>query len=111
MKRQPLYKLVLITCCLGLQGLWTGGSGLRAQNLLTMEKAMDIAVESSPDIKQTELALVQSQERLNAQRARLKSQFRITLDPLWSLRTGGSIGCIKCKGHRKQGRCSHIFVM
>jgi outer membrane protein TolC len=42
---------------------------------------MDIAVENSPDMKQTELSLVRSQERLNAQRARLKSQFSITLDP------------------------------
>jgi outer membrane protein TolC len=32
-------------------------------------------------MKQTELALIRSQERLNAQRARLKSQFSITLDP------------------------------
>jgi len=66
---------------LGLVGPWPGGNALRAQNLLTMEKALDIAVEQSPEVKQTELALVQSQERLNAQRARLKSQFRITLDP------------------------------
>jgi outer membrane protein TolC len=42
---------------------------------------MDIAVENSPDMKQTELSLVRSQERLNAQKARLKSQFSITLDP------------------------------
>ena len=46
-----------------------------------MERALEIAVENSPDMKQTELALVQSQERLNAQRARLKSQFAVTLSP------------------------------
>ena len=57
------------------------GAGLRAQALLTIDKSMDIAVENSPDMQQTELALVRSQERLNAQRARLKSQFSITLDP------------------------------
>ena len=55
--------------------------GLFAQELLTMDRSMDIAVENSPDMQQTELALVQSQERLNAQRARLKSQFSITLNP------------------------------
>ena len=40
--------------------------GLFAQELLTMDRSMDIAVENSPDMQQTELALVQSQERLRA---------------------------------------------
>jgi outer membrane protein TolC len=57
------------------------GPKLEAQALLTIDRSMDIAVENSPDMQQTELALVRSQERLNAQRARLKSQFSITLDP------------------------------
>lgn len=57
------------------------GTTLSAQALLTMERALNIAEENSPDMKQTELALVRSQERLNAQRARLKSQFSVTLDP------------------------------
>jgi len=57
------------------------GISLQAQALLTIEKSMDVAIENSPDMQQTELALVRSQERLNAQRARLKSQFSITLDP------------------------------
>ncbi len=60
---------------------WMATSGLHAQELLTMDRSLDIAVENSPDMQQTELALVQSQERLNAQRARLKSQFSITLNP------------------------------
>ncbi|MEN8226852.1 MAG: TolC family protein [Bacteroidota bacterium] len=54
---------------------------LFSQELLTMGRSMEIAVENSPDMQQTELALVQSQERLNAQRARLKSQFSVTLNP------------------------------
>lgn len=57
------------------------GSSLGAQTLLTIDRSMDIAVENSPDMQQTELMLVRSQERLNAQRARLKSQFFLTLDP------------------------------
>jgi outer membrane protein TolC len=61
--------------------LIAAGQSLQAQALLTMERALDIAESNSPDMKQTELALVRSQERLNAQRARLKSQFSITLDP------------------------------
>ena len=56
-------------------------AAVQAQSLLTIDRSMDIAVENSPDMKQTELSLVRSQERLNAQRARLKSQFSITLDP------------------------------
>ncbi len=57
------------------------GASMMAQALLTMDRALEIAEANSPDMKQTELALVRSQERLNAQRARLKSQFSITLDP------------------------------
>jgi outer membrane protein len=57
------------------------GTVSQAQSLLTIDRSMDIAVENSPDMKQTELSLVRSQERLNAQKARLKSQFSITLDP------------------------------
>jgi len=52
-----------------------------AQELLTMDRSLETAVENSPEMKQTELMLVQSQELLNAQRARLKSQFSVTLNP------------------------------
>lgn len=57
------------------------GTALQGQALLTIDRSMEFAVENSPDMKQTELSLVNSHERLNAQRARLKSQFAITLDP------------------------------
>jgi outer membrane protein len=57
------------------------GNSLLAQALLTIDRSMDIAVVNSPNMQQTELALERSQERLNAQRARLKSQFSVTLDP------------------------------
>ena len=57
------------------------GTTMAGQELLTIDRAMVIAVENSPDMEQTRLALVQSQERLNAQRARLKSQFSISLNP------------------------------
>ncbi len=46
-----------------------------------MEKSLEIAMVNSPNMQQTELALIRSQERLNAQRARLKSQFSMTLNP------------------------------
>jgi outer membrane protein len=61
--------------------LLASASGLPAQELLTIDRSLEIAVENSPEMQQTELALVQSQERLNAQRARLKSQFSVTLNP------------------------------
>ncbi|MFC2089439.1 TolC family protein [Bacteroidota bacterium] len=54
------------------------GSG---QQLLDMDHSMEIAMENSPDMMQVELMLVRGQERLKAQRARLKSQIALTLDP------------------------------
>lgn len=66
----------LVTCSFLLDG-----SSLEAQALLTIDRSMEIAMENSPEMQQTELSLVSSQERLNAQRARLKSQFSMTLDP------------------------------
>lgn len=62
-------------------GITTFGTELIGQVLLTIDRSLEIAVDNSPDMQQTELSLVRSQERLNAQRARLKSQFSITLDP------------------------------
>ncbi len=56
-------------------------AGLQGQALLTIDRSLDFAVENSPDMQQTELSLVRSQERLNAQRARLKSQLSVTLNP------------------------------
>ncbi len=76
------YKINLRFCGVLLTGMLAAGfSPVMGQALLTMDRALEIAEENSPDMKQTELALVRSQERLNAQRARLKSQFSITLDP------------------------------
>lgn len=63
---------------LALMCVYTAGNG---QELLTMDRSLEIAVQNSPDMKQTELALERSQELLNVQRARLKSQFAVTLDP------------------------------
>ncbi len=57
-------------------------AGLAAQTGITLENAMDIAEENSPDIKRTRYNLIRSQENLNAQRASLKSNFSLTIDPL-----------------------------
>jgi outer membrane protein len=56
-------------------------SGLMAQVLLDIDKALDIAIRNSPVMQQMQLALVRSQEKLNAQLARQKSQFALVLNP------------------------------
>ena len=67
---------------IGLTGLFLVVSpAMMGQQLLNMERSLVIAMENSPNMKQTELALVRSQEKLNAQRARLKSQMAVTLNP------------------------------
>ena len=55
--------------------------GAEAQVLLDMDKALDIAVQNSPTMQQMELDLLRNRELLNAQRARLKSQFSLVLNP------------------------------
>jgi outer membrane protein TolC len=52
-----------------------------AQRLLTLDQAVNEALEKSPDIIQSRLSLVRSKENLNAQRASLKSNFRLNLEP------------------------------
>lgn len=58
------------------------GSVLLAQELLTLDKAMEIAQKNSPDIRRSLLNLERSQESLNAQKAALKSQFSLSLSPV-----------------------------
>lgn len=67
--------IILISSLLFISG------GIRAQVLLDMDKAMDIAIQNSPTMKQFELDLIRNRELLNAQRARLKSQFALVLNP------------------------------
>jgi outer membrane protein TolC len=58
------------------------GSLLFAQQLLSLDKALEIANQNSPDIRRSLLNLERSQETLNAQHAALKSQFSLSLNPL-----------------------------
>ncbi len=53
-----------------------------AQRVLTPEVALEIALANSPRIRDSQLNLEKNQERLNATRARLKSQFSLSLTPL-----------------------------
>ena len=57
------------------------GTDLQSQKLLTLDQAIALAKEQSPSIVQARLGLRQSQENLNAQRAALKSNFRLDLTP------------------------------
>jgi outer membrane protein TolC len=56
-------------------------TGLHSQVVIDMDKALDIAILNSPTMQQVELNLIRNQELLNAQRARLKSQFGLVLNP------------------------------
>lgn len=53
-----------------------------AQTILTMERALDIAEQNSPTMKTSYMSMQRQQELLDAQKASLKSQFRLTLNPV-----------------------------
>ncbi len=52
-----------------------------AQTRLTLEKAMEIALQNSPDITKSRLNMEQNKEYLNAQLAALKSRFSFEVTP------------------------------
>lgn len=49
--------------------------------ILTLERALEIAYENSPTLRQSKISLEQSQNSLISQRASLKSQFSLDLNP------------------------------
>ncbi len=71
MKKISLFSLLII---LPLAGLY-------AQQGLLLDQAMQIAEENSPSIKRVRLSLERSQQNLNAQRAALKSNFSLSVNP------------------------------
>jgi len=76
MNKNKLYRnLLMASLILSIAG------GIQAQILLDMDKALEIAIGNSPIMQQVELDLVMNQEKLNAQRARLKSRFELVLNP------------------------------
>ncbi|HQM69649.1 MAG TPA: TolC family protein, partial [Bacteroidales bacterium] len=52
------------------------------QKGMTLQQAMQIAENNSPNMKRTKLNLIRSQENLNAQNAALKSQFSLSINPI-----------------------------
>ncbi len=57
-------------------------SGLYAQELLTLQKALQYAETQSPSIKQSQLNILRYQKNLEAQSAALKSRFSLSLNPI-----------------------------
>ncbi len=56
-------------------------SVVHAQDILTLEKAVELAAQNSPDLKQSELRYEQSDWNLKAQKALQKSSFALGIDP------------------------------
>ncbi|MDR0973566.1 MAG: TolC family protein [Prevotellaceae bacterium] len=82
MKRK--YQTVKIAFCALL--FFVGGAiiatSAHAQIVLTMEKAMEIAGKNSPTLRNALMNMERYQQNLIAQRAALKSQFSLSLNPL-----------------------------
>ena len=76
----PLKKLILKGLMLFMfcQLLLTAN----AQQILTLESALDIARSNSPDIRRSLLNLERSEQSLKAQNAALKSSFSLSLTPV-----------------------------
>ncbi|MFB6341081.1 TolC family protein [Saccharicrinis sp. FJH2] len=71
MKRLTLFTITLLMA-----------SFLSAQEMLTIDQTLDIAMKNSPDIRQAENSMNRSLQNLNAQKARQKSQFSLRTSPL-----------------------------
>ena len=56
---------------------------LFSQRIINFEEALQTARSNSPQIKQVKLSYERSSELLNAQRAALKSQFSLNLEPVY----------------------------
>jgi len=59
------------------------GRSLPAQNIVTLDGAMDIAMKNSPEILKSELQMTISRENLNARLAATKSLIRFQLTPFY----------------------------
>jgi outer membrane protein TolC len=60
---------------------WGAASMLSAQTALTLDAAIEFAGRNSPDIQRSLYNLKRFQESLNAQKASLKSQFSLSINP------------------------------
>lgn len=72
---KPIIASLILGCILAVP------SGLRAQQLLTLETALEIAAENSPEIRRLELNVERSRQNLAAQNAAMKSRFSLSINP------------------------------
>jgi len=77
MYQRIIIPIIIITLSIGV---YTNSNG---QSLITLEKALEIAGQNSPDIQQSFLNLERYKQSLNAQRASLKSKFQLGIDPFY----------------------------
>jgi len=73
MKSKKILIFILSICC---------SSNMMAQHVLTIDKALEIARENSPDLKTSYLNLLKYRQILIAQQASMKSQFSLSLSPI-----------------------------
>lgn len=79
MKRKFNFRLLVISIMILLATSWL--SPAYSQKGLVLGEALQIAETNSPTIKKTMLNLIRNQENLNAQRAALKSNFSLSVNP------------------------------
>ena len=73
MKKQKFFLLIIFSLFL-IQ--------VEAQSIITLEQAMDLASKGSPSLQSSLFNLERTTESLNAQRAALKSQFSLNVNPM-----------------------------
>ncbi len=73
MKKQKLFLLLMFSLFL---------VQVKAQSIITLEQAMDLASKGSPSLQSSLFNLERTTETLNAQRAALKSQFSLNVNPM-----------------------------
>jgi len=80
--KEKLYTMNKLKKILFVGILVISSSLIKAQMNLTLEDAMDIALENSPEIKQSRLTMEQNRQYLNAQLASLKSNLSLNITPI-----------------------------
>jgi outer membrane protein TolC len=73
MKKQKLFLLLMFSLLL-IQ--------VKGQSIITLEQALDMASKGSPSLQSSLFNLERTTESLNAQRAALKSQFSLNVNPM-----------------------------
>lgn len=71
----------IIKCLIVIMLLAAQVKMVNAQQLLTLEKTLEIAYDNSPDMIKQEISLENQRENVNATKARLKSRFALSVDP------------------------------